>query len=85
MSIFKDPSDLCESALKGDSSKIDMSVGDIYGGEYKGLGMPSNMIASSFGKLKDLDNCDQISKDDVARSLLTLIAANNLIFSKIIA
>jgi type II pantothenate kinase len=85
LSIFKDPSDLCESALKGDSSKIDMSVGDIYGGEYKGLGMPSNMIASSFGKLKDLDNCDQISKDDVARSLLTLIAANNLIFSKIIA
>jgi pantothenate kinase len=31
-----------------------MSVGDIYGGEYSGLGLPMNLIASSFGKVKDL-------------------------------
>lgn len=42
---------MCNAALSGDSSKIDMSVGDIYGGDYKGLGFPSNMIASSFGRL----------------------------------
>lgn len=62
-----------------------MSVSEIYGGDYKGLGMPGNMIASSFGRLKDLENCENLSKDDIARSLLTLIAANNLIFSKILA
>jgi len=62
-----------------------MSVSEIYGGDYKGLGMPGNMIASSFGRLKDLETCENLSKDDIARSLLTLIAANNLIFSKILA
>lgn len=32
-----------------------MSVGDIYGGDYKTTGLPSDLIASSFGKLKDLN------------------------------
>ena len=50
-----DPTDMCEAALKGDSSKIDMSVGDIYGGQaYDSIGLGSMMIASSFGKLKDV-------------------------------
>ncbi len=56
MGIFDDPTEMCESAKMGDSSKIDMSVGDIYGGDYKGLGFPTNMIASSFGKLKDVED-----------------------------
>ena len=30
-----------------------MSVGDIYGSDYESIGLPANMIASSFGKLKD--------------------------------
>ena len=85
MGLFNNPTEMCDAARKGDSSKIDMSVGDIYGGEYKGLGFPSDMIASSFGKLKDEDDFTQISNDDIARSLLTLIAANNLIYSKILA
>lgn len=85
MGMFNDPTEMCESALKGDSSKIDMSVGDIYGGDYKGLGFPMDMIASSFGKLQSVEDTSKIAKEDVARSLLTLIAGNNLIFSKIIA
>lgn len=85
MGIFNDPTEMCESALKGDSSKIDMSVGDIYGGDYKGLGFPMDMIASSFGKLQTVEDTSQIAREDVARSLLTLIAGNNIIFSRIIA
>ena len=86
MGIFEDPTEMCSAAVRGDSSKIDMSVGDIYGGDYKGINLPNNMVASSFGKLKDIEDSEsQINKDDIARSLLTLIAANNLIFSKIIA
>jgi len=42
---------MCSAAVLGDSSKIDMSVGDIYGGDYKGLNLPMDMIASSFGRL----------------------------------
>lgn len=72
---------MCEAAIRGDSSKIDMSVGDIYGGSYEGLNLPGSMIASSFGKLKDA-NPDEIkigetiTKNDIARSLLTLVFVN---------
>lgn len=52
--MFSDPTEMCESARFGDSSKIDMSVGDIYGSNaYEGIGLGKNMIASSFGRLKD--------------------------------
>ena len=54
LDMFKDPTEMCESARHGDSSKIDMSVGDIYGNNaYEGVGLGKNMIASSFGRLKD--------------------------------
>lgn len=85
LGIFQDPTELCAAAVRGDSSKIDMSVGDIYGGEYKGLNLHMDMIASSFGRLQYVEDTSQVNKDDVARSLVTLIAANNVIFSKIIA
>ena len=50
---FPGPIEALFSATKGDTSKIDMSVSDIYGGDYGGIGLAGNMIASSFGKLKD--------------------------------
>ena len=37
---------------QGDSSKIDMLVGDIYGGsDYEAVGLSADTIASSFGKI----------------------------------
>ena len=62
-----------------------MSVGDIYGGDYKGLNLPMDMIASSFGRVQNVEDTNEVNKDDIARSLVTLVAANNVIFSKIIA
>lgn len=53
--MFSDPTEAVIAGQRGDSSNIDMSVGDIYGGNYSGIGLSENMIASSFGKLKDLD------------------------------
>jgi type II pantothenate kinase len=53
LNYFNDPTEAVMAASKGDSSKVDMSVGDIYGSDYAGLGLPKNMIASSFGKVKD--------------------------------
>lgn len=53
LNFFNDPSEAVEAALHGDSSNIDMSVGDIYGGSYAGIGLSNLHIASSFGKLKD--------------------------------
>jgi type II pantothenate kinase len=54
MGFFSDPTEAILSALKGDSSNVDMSVGDIYGGSYPSIGLKESMIASSFGRLKDL-------------------------------
>lgn len=38
-------------AERGDNSKVDMLVGDIYGGDYGKIGLKSSTIASSFGKV----------------------------------
>ncbi|KAI5846330.1 pantothenate kinase [Morchella snyderi] len=38
-------------AETGDNTKVDMLVGDIYGGGYGKVGLKSNTIASSFGKV----------------------------------
>lgn len=80
---------MCEAARHGDSSKIDMSVGDIYGSNaYSGIGLGKNMIASSFGRLKDASKeeiKENITPSDISRSLLTLVAANVLIFSRLAA
>uniref|UniRef100_A0A7I4B946 Pantothenate kinase n=1 Tax=Physcomitrium patens TaxID=3218 RepID=A0A7I4B946_PHYPA len=38
-------------AREGDSTQIDMLVGDIYGGDYTEMGLAATTVASSFGKL----------------------------------
>lgn len=43
--------ELLELAEKGDHRTADMLVRDIYGGDYKTLGLPGDLIASSFGKV----------------------------------
>ena len=43
--------DMLALADKGDNTAVDMLVGDIYGTGYQKLGMRSDMIASSFGKV----------------------------------
>ena len=42
--------ELLDLASKGDHRNIDMLVKDIYGGAYSLLGLPDDLIASSFGK-----------------------------------
>ena len=37
-------------AEQGDHRKVDMLVKDIYGGDCTSLGLPGDLIASSFGK-----------------------------------
>ena len=56
LNIFNDPTDAINAATIGDSGNFDMTVGDIYGGSYDKLKLPSQMIASSFGKLQNADS-----------------------------
>jgi type II pantothenate kinase len=43
--------EMLELASRGDNSKVDMLVGDIYGTDYGKIGLKSTTIASSFGKV----------------------------------
>ncbi|KAG8534229.1 uncharacterized protein KY384_001073 [Bacidia gigantensis] len=43
--------DMLALADKGDNTKVDMLVGDIYGSDYSKIGLATNVIASSFGKV----------------------------------
>ena len=88
LGLYSDPTEMMHDAIKGDSSKVDMSVADIYGGDYEDIGLPGRFLASSFGKLKDLSSEEidcTIHGGDISRSLITMVVANVLVFSKTIA
>lgn len=55
-----------------------MLVRDIYGGDYSSLGLPGDLIASSFGKAMNLKteeaNQNNFTEADLARSLLFTIS-----------
>ena len=43
--------EMLDMASRGDNSRVDMLVGDIYGADYGKIGLKSTTIASSFGKV----------------------------------
>ncbi|CAE6426045.1 unnamed protein product [Rhizoctonia solani] len=67
---------------RGDHSKVDMLVGDIYGSESSGtdkLGLKANVIASSFGKVFKMGKGAErgsFAPEDISRSLLYAISNN---------
>ena len=67
-------------ASKGDPTKIDMMVGDIYGegsNALEKLGLKSDVVASSFGKLVTKNNPSEgIKEEDLARALLLMVTNN---------
>ncbi|ETO21038.1 hypothetical protein RFI_16165 [Reticulomyxa filosa] len=66
-----------ELATKGDPNKVNMTVSDIYGGDYKIFNLPGDVVASSFGKLMGVEHPrEQVEPADIARSLLDMIAMN---------
>jgi pantothenate kinase len=76
----EDFEDVMRLAEKGDPAKVDMMVGDIYGDNsdaLEKLGLPSNIVASSFGKLvAKEDPAAGLEQEDLARALLLMITNN---------
>jgi len=76
----EDFDDVLRLSERGDPSKVDMMVGDIYGensGALEKLGLPSNLVASSFGKLvAKEDPAAGLKQEDLARALLFMITTN---------
>lgn len=75
MTDYTDPIEAIAGALKGDTRPIDMSVGDIYGGDYPSINLSGEMLASSCAKMRNKRPQD-MNKEDVSKSLLTLFAFN---------
>ncbi len=74
---LRHPVEMLELSERGDNSKVDMLVGDIYGQDYSKLGLKSTMIASTFGKVfKKGGEKKCFSPEDISKSLLYAVSNN---------
>lgn len=65
-----------ELATRGDSTKVDKLVRDIYGGDYSRFNLPGHIVASSFGHMNMEDKRKEATREDLARSTLQFILNN---------
>ncbi|XP_019589305.2 pantothenate kinase 2, mitochondrial isoform X2 [Rhinolophus sinicus] len=65
-----------DMASRGDSTKVDKLVRDIYGGDYERFGLPGWAVASSFGNMMSKEKREAVSKEDLARATLITITNN---------
>lgn len=63
-------------AERGDSTKVDKLVKDIYGGAYPKFNLQADTVASSFGNMISKDKRAAASKEDLARATLITITNN---------
>jgi type II pantothenate kinase len=65
-----------ELASKGDNTRVDKLVREIYGGDYDRFDLPGDLVASSFGNMSSQDKRNGVSKEDLARATLVTITNN---------
>ncbi|XP_048454205.1 pantothenate kinase 3-like isoform X1 [Rhincodon typus] len=65
-----------EMASRGESTKVDKLVRDIYGGDYDRFGLPGWAVASSFGNMMSKEKREAVNKEDLARATLVTITNN---------
>jgi len=81
----KNHEELMELSAKGDPKAVDKLVGDIYGDDYKGLGLSADTVASSFGKLVNPDLRESVRREDLAASLVQMISWNIAHIARLVA
>lgn len=52
-------------ATKGDHTKVDKLVRDIYGGDYERFGLPGSLVASSFGQMNSKERRVSVTREDL--------------------
>ena len=72
---YEDPELFSSDISKGNNTLIDLSVGDIYGGSYTNMALSSELIGSSFGKFKNIEDVNKVDKKDISKSLAILYGA----------
>lgn len=55
-------------ATKGDHTKVDKLVRDIYGGDYERFGLPGSLVASSFGQMNSRERRSSVSREDLGKA-----------------
>jgi pantothenate kinase len=66
-----------ELLAKGDQKKVDLLVGDIYGGDYTRFGLNASLNASSFGKVAcNPEELNTYQPQDIIHSLMSMISQN---------
>jgi len=74
---ISDFDEILELSTHGDSNKVDLLVGDIYGSSYSKVGLAADVIASSFGKIMYKDKLNlSFSNADIAMALLKMMCNN---------
>ncbi|ETV84697.1 pantothenate kinase [Aphanomyces astaci] len=77
LSKYKSFDEALDGSMQGNSQSVDMSVGDIYGGNYTQFNLSASTLASSFGKMgTKYEPKHGLRDEDVARSLLIMITTN---------
>ena len=59
-----------KEATQGNNRLIDLSVRDIYGGDNGDVSLNSDLIASFFSKISNLENIHIFDKKDIGKALL---------------
>ena len=54
-------------ATKGDHTKVDKLVRDIYGGDYERFSLPGSLVASSFGQMNSKERRVSITREDLGK------------------
>ncbi len=77
LTSYKSFDESMAAAQSGTVSHVNLSVGDIYGGDYTGIGLPANITAAFFGKAMRSESPRETMTDaDLAKALIQMIAQN---------
>jgi type II pantothenate kinase len=65
-----------ELASRGKSSKVNLLIKDIYGGDYPRYNLSADVVAANFGKIISHDKMGDITSADLIRAALIMVTNN---------